>query len=216
MSVLLKRYQKYKHSGVKWIGEIPEHWDVRKLKYSDYVIMGQSPSSDDYKYDNGLPFLQGNAEFTELHPVPLLYCNSANKIAQEQDILLSVRAPVGEVNIADRQYGIGRDLTAIRPNETHSKLLYYIALCLHDELNSIATGSTYTAVSADDVRNVYIPTTEYSEQNDIADFLDRKTDIIKESINKIVIQIDKLRELRQALISSAVTGKIDVRQEAAV
>jgi type I restriction enzyme S subunit len=208
---MYRKYKKMKDSGVEWIGEIPEHWEVRKIKFTDKVIMGQSPSSDDYNYDNGLPFLQGNADFKNIHPEPILFCDYAVKTAEENDVLLSVRAPVGAVNIADRKYGIGRGLTAIRPVKTISSLLYYFFLILHDELNRIATGSTYLAISADDVRNSYIPFISIQEQHTIAAFLDRETSSIDVIIDKITVQISKLRELRQTLISNAVTGKIDVR-----
>jgi len=104
----MKPYLKYKDSGIEWIGEIPEQWEVTKLKYSDKVIMGQPPNSDDYNDTNkGLPFLQGNADFKTLFPKPKVWCETANKIAEKEDVLLSVRAPIGAVNIADQSYGIG-------------------------------------------------------------------------------------------------------------
>jgi type I restriction enzyme S subunit len=157
----MKPYLKYKDSGIEWIGEIPEHWEVTKLKYSDKVIMGQSPNSDDYNDTNeGLPFLQGNADFKTLFPKPKVWCETANKIAEKEDVLLSVRAPIGAVNIADQSYGIGRGLCAIRSKKSLAKLLFYLALSLNDELNSIGTGSTYTAVSIDDIANVFIPNKE--------------------------------------------------------
>src|SRR3989344_3631310 len=111
----LKPYPKYKESGVQWIGEIPEVWEVHKIKFKETVIMGQSPDSEDYNYENrGHPFLQGNAEFTELNPNPIIWCEMCNKFSQKNDILLSVRAPVGALNISDKKYGIGRGLCAIR------------------------------------------------------------------------------------------------------
>ena len=102
----MKRYERYKPSGIEWIGEIPDHWEEKRLKYSDNVIMGQSPSSSDYNMnENGFPFLQGNAEFGNISPTPKIWCETSTKIAQENDVLLSVRAPIGAVNIADQRYG---------------------------------------------------------------------------------------------------------------
>ena len=107
-------YPKYKPSGIKWLGKIPEHWEVRRLKFASRIIMGQSPSSNDYSYiSEGLPFLQGNAEFSYKHPVPRLRCNVAAKVAPAEALLVSVRAPVGALNVADREYGIGRGLCAV-------------------------------------------------------------------------------------------------------
>lgn len=160
-----KKYSEYKASGVEWLGDVPKHWSLKRLKYVDGVIMGQSPSSDDYNISEiGLPFLQGNADFTKLHPKPRIWCDVPNKISQKDDILLSVRAPVGAVNISDRRYGIGRGLCAIRAKSSFPKLLYYFTVSLKEELNSIATGSTYTAVSIDEVKNIIVPSIPTEEQ----------------------------------------------------
>ena len=73
-----------------------------RLKYIAKIDMGQSPSSSDYTTENdedGIPFLQGTAEFGEKYPTPVVYTTQANKIADEGDILFSVRAPVGQINI---------------------------------------------------------------------------------------------------------------------
>jgi len=212
----MKPYLKYKDSGIEWIGEIPEHWEVTKLKYSDKVIMGQSPNSDDYNDTNeGLPFLQGNADFKTLFPKPKVWCETANKIAEKEDVLLSVRAPIGAANIADQSYGIGRGLCAIRSNKSLAKLLFYLALSLNDELNSIGTGSTYTAVSIDDIANVIIPIIPPIEQQSIATYIDRKTHLIDTLIEKKQKLIDILKEQRAAIINQAVTKGLnpDVKQK---
>ncbi len=201
-----------KDSGIQWLGEIPEHWQVKSLKHINDVIMGQSPNSDDYN-DNqlGLPFLQGNADFTSYYPQPRIWCDTANKTAKVNDILLSVRAPVGSVNIADQNYGIGRGLCAIRSKNTIFKLLYYMTLTINEELNSIATGSTYTAISVDDIRNMSFPFCPLDEQKAIADYLDEKCEKVDRLMEKIEKHISLLKEYKSALISEAVTGKIDVR-----
>jgi type I restriction enzyme S subunit len=206
----MEQYDKYKPSGVEWIGAMPEHWEVKKIKYSDEIIMGQSPSSDDYSYaENGLPFIQGNAEFSELHPKPKLWCSSANKIALIDDILLSVRAPIGAVNIANQKIGIGRGLCLIRPKFHHKKYLYYFILFSTDELNSIGTGSTYTAVSAEEVKNLFILNPSADEQTAIANYLDEKTAQIDSLIGNKEKLIELLKEERTAVINQAVTRGID-------
>jgi type I restriction enzyme S subunit len=202
----MKRYEKYKPSGVEWIGEIPEHWEVNKLKYRDDAIMGQSPSSDDYNYVGiGLPFIQGNAEFKELHPEPKLWCDTANKVAIADDILVSVRAPIGAVNIADQKIGIGRGLCAIRAKQDIYKFLYYHFVILNEELNSIGTGSTYMAISAEEVKNVLLITLPTSEQIAIASFLDEKTAQVDTLISKKQKLTELLKEERMAIINQAVT-----------
>src|SRR5262245_25648177 len=80
------------------------------------LIMGQSPPSTTYnEVGEGLPFYQGKSEFGFCHPTPRLFCNAPIKIAKRNDILISVRAPVGPTNVADRECCIGRGLAAIRP-----------------------------------------------------------------------------------------------------
>ena len=203
-------YKKYKKSGIEWIGEIPENWEVKKIKFTDEVLMGQSPNSDDYNTKEiGLPFLQGNADFTNIYPQPRIWCDTSNKITTKEDILLSVRAPIGAVNISDQKYGIGRGLCAIRPQNTKSKLLYYLTVCLNDELNSMGTGSTYTAISVDEVKNVFIPSISKTEQKAIAKFLDHKTKQIDTLIEKKQKQIELLKEQRTAVINQAVTKGLD-------
>lgn len=202
----MKAYPVYKKSEIRWIGNIPNHWEVIRVKHSDIVIMGQSPNSNDYNLEDiGLPFLQGNADFTKLHPRPRVWCDTANKIAEKDDVLVSVRAPIGSVNIADQAYGIGRGLCAIRSNTTFSTLLFYFFIALNEELNSIGTGSTYTAISVDDVKNTHILKIPPPEQHAISDFLDRKTAQIDTLIEKKQRQIELLQEHRTSLINQAVT-----------
>lgn len=87
------------------------------LKWLASIVAGQSPTSTvvDVYVGEGLPFLQGNAEFGPEQPAPVHRCDSAHKRSSPGDILVSVRAPVGALNVADRSYGIGRGLAAVRP-----------------------------------------------------------------------------------------------------
>ena len=187
----MKPYPKYKDSGVEWIGKVPEGWEVKKLKFTDTVIMGQSPTSDNYNSNySGLPFLQGNAEFGSVNPTPRIWSKEANKIVTAGDVLVSVRAPIGAVNIADQVYGIGRGLCGIHPKNSHKKYLYYLFISLGEELNRIDTGSTFTAISVDNIRNTILPIPKAVEQQQIAAYLDRK-----------IAQIDNLISKKQKLIA---------------
>ncbi|WP_286680619.1 restriction endonuclease subunit S [Tepidanaerobacter sp. EBM-49] len=208
---------KMKDSGIEWIGDIPEGWEITKLKYICSITMGQSPKSEEYsREEGGLPFLQGNAEFTELYPHPKIYCDTANKRSKVNDILLSVRAPVGKMNISNRVYGIGRGLCAITAQKVHLKYLWYSMNVSLEELSINSQGSTFEAVTVADVNNLSAIVPPTDEQISIANFLDQKTAEIDSLVSEIQEQIQKLREYRQALIFEAVTGKIDVRDYAAV
>ena len=97
--------------------KLPKKWKIKKLVEVSKIIMGQSPPSDTYNENAlGIHFFQGKAEFTDLYPIEKKYCTKPTKIAEPNDILLSVRAPVGTTNIANQKCCIG-----IKP----SLLLFY-------------------------------------------------------------------------------------------
>jgi type I restriction enzyme S subunit len=198
---------KYKPSGVEWLGDVPEHWEVKRFKYSAKIIMGQSPNSNDYSDDSDLlPFLQGNADFTDRFPIPHIYCPSANKTAPKHSLLISVRAPVGALNEADQEYGIGRGLCAVIPKiEIDERYAWFAIHITREELDTLATGSTYDAVSVAEVGNMLFALPPLPEQQAIAVFLDRETHRIDELIAKKKRLLDLLAEQRTALVSRAVT-----------
>jgi type I restriction enzyme S subunit len=88
---------------------VPDGWIRVPLEKIADVIMGQSPDSQFVNEEEvGVPFLQGNADFTSKHPIPIHWVTRPRKLAKKNDVLISVRAPVGEINIADEEYCIGR------------------------------------------------------------------------------------------------------------
>ena len=206
-------YPAYKDSGVEWLGDVPEHWEVRRLKHSATLIIGQSPPSDDCSdVPIGPPFLQGCAEFGTLHPKPIQFCRTLSKISPPGAILMSVRAPVGRLNIANQEYGIGRGLCAILPNNEvlHAGLAQYQLEVLGRGLNMVATGSTYEAVSVGDVGNHPSILPPLPEQAAIVRYLDHADRRIRRCIRAKQKLIKLLEEQKQAVIHRAVTGRIDV------
>ncbi|UJS04582.1 restriction endonuclease subunit S [Cylindrospermopsis raciborskii] len=203
-----KRYPAYKDSGVEWLGEIPEGWETKRLKFISQLTMGQSPNSEDYNHDGyGAPFLQGNAEFGSRNPQAKIFCHTVNKYAEKGDILLSVRAPVGAVNEADQRYGIGRGLCSIRADELllSRVFVWFLLEVVKVQLNLFSTGSTYEAVAVTDVANLNCLLPPLTEQQAIAQFLDTETVKIDTLIAKKERLIELLKEKRTALISHAVT-----------
>jgi type I restriction enzyme S subunit len=131
--------------------------------------MGQSPDSKTYNTDGvGVPFYQGNADFGDLHPVTRVWCSQPVKKAKPGDILISVRAPIGAMNIATEVCCIGRGLAALTPNaDTRQKYLYYAIQSRVDSLIAQGTGSTFKAISKKILEETLIPDYSPSEQDEI-------------------------------------------------
>lgn len=198
-----------KDSGIEWIGEIPKHWEVMPLKYFANINMGQSVSGVDILVERqGVPFIQGCAEFTDKYPLPKYWCITPNKLAPKDSVLMSVRAPVGELNIADQEYGIGRGLCAF--NSSNNQYLYYLLLSNVDGLISYSNGSTYDAVTVSTLENYRVVVAPDSEKEEIVSYLDKKTQAIDEVIAIKQNQLSLLDEYKKSLIYEYVTGKREV------
>lgn len=161
------------------------------------INMGQSPDSSTYNEDgNGLPFFQGNADFGEIYPAVRMWCSEPTKIAREKDILISVRAPIGALNIANCECCIGRGLAALTVNEDicAQEYLWNALSGKVDELNSKGTGSTFKAINKKTLSETEIPLPPIDEQRKIAAILDKVSDLIA----KRQQQLDKLDEAVKA------------------
>ncbi|MCD8048657.1 MAG: restriction endonuclease subunit S [Clostridia bacterium] len=144
--------------------------------------MGQSPDSSTYnEQGNGLPFFQGNADFGEIHPKVRVWCSDPIKIANIGDILISVRAPIGAMNIADERCCIGRGLAALTPNQDVclQQYLYYAIQSRVDSLISQGTGSTFKAISKKVLEQTLIPVYSIDEQNEIISKIKEIETVIK-------------------------------------
>lgn len=161
------------------------------------INMGQSPDSSTYNEDgNGLPFFQGNADFGEIYPAVRMWCSEPTKIAREKDILISVRAPIGALNIANCECCIGRGLAALTVNEDIcvQKYLWHVLSGKVDELNSKGTGSTFKAINKKTLSETEIPLPPIDEQRKIAAVLDKIGDLIAKRRQ----QLDKLDKMVKA------------------
>ena len=161
------------------------------------INMGQSPDSSTYNEERiGLPFFQGNADFGTLHPSVRIWCSTPVKIAKQNDILISVRAPIGALNIADMECCIGRGLAALTVNPAicEQKYVWYGLESKVEELISKGTGSTFKAISKSILLDTELPIPCLTEQVHIAAVLDK----VSELIDLRKQQIAKLNELVKA------------------
>ena len=137
------------------------------------IQMGQSPDSKFYNNDKiGLPFYQGKADFGRINPIPKIWCSKSKKEAKPNDILISVRAPVGDLNINNVQSCIGRGLAAITcKSDVDMMYLYYHLKYLKPQLKHISTGSTFESINRSQLENLIIDYKPYFEQIKISNIL---------------------------------------------
>ena len=137
------------------------------------IIMGQSPLSQSYNIDKkGLPFYQGKTEFGDIYiKESNIYCNSPIKIAEKNDILMSVRAPVGDVNIAIHKSCIGRGLASIRAKKIDYLYLFYLLKEQKTKIEKMGVGSTFKAINKNNISSLKISIVEMNKQNKIKKYL---------------------------------------------
>lgn len=174
--------------------QLPEGWKWTKLSNITEIIMGQSPPSSSYNDRGiGLPFFQGKAEFGDIYPVPQKWCTVPSKSAEPNDILLSVRAPVGPTNLAYETCCIGRGLAALRAKHNlHYMYLFYYLKWIESELERYGQmGSTFNAITKEQIENVEIALPSLPVQRVIVTILN-KVDSILHKQGKIQRLIDNL------------------------
>lgn len=133
-------------------------------------ILGQSPPSSSYnERGEGLPFFQGKVDFGLIWPTPRVWCNDGQQFARRLDVLVSVRAPVGDVNLADTDCVIGRGVTAIRAGaDSDPWFLFFAMQHVKPVLAQRATGSTFGSVNKATLQDIQIPQFPLAEQRGIA------------------------------------------------
>ncbi len=190
--------------------DLPAAWATAQISDVASIIMGQSPPSSTYNYDgNGLPFFQGKAEFGPLYPVAKAWCTHPSKIAKPDDVLLSVRAPVGPTNLAPSECCIGRGVAAIRPElGLNLKFLLYAFRRFANELDAKGTGTTFKAVSGKIVREFTLPIAPIGEQSRIADALDELLSDLDAGVAALEQVKAKLTVYRASILKAAVEGSL--------
>lgn len=194
------------------IGRVPSDWDTRELGDESIasIIAGQSPPSSTYSKENqGLPFLQGKTEFGDIFPSPTVYCSKPIKVAKKDDVLLSVRAPVGDVNIAPFECCIGRGLAAVRTRKdrlSHMFLFHYLRL-EGKRFKALSTGSTFKAIRMQEIEKFQVPLPPVPEQVAIVEVLG-VVDSAIELADKVILKTERLKKgLMQKLLTEGIGHK---------
>lgn len=137
------------------LGLIPEGWEVKLMNELVNLTMGQSPKSEFYNEEgNGLPFHQGVTDYGSRFPTHRVFCTSENRLAQLGDILLSVRAPVGRINLADQKIVIGRGLAALRHKKDMQSFLLYFLKDRFQKEDSIGSGTIFNSVTKKELESL--------------------------------------------------------------
>lgn len=143
---------------------------IVKLGDVSNITMGQSPPGESYNDEKiGIPFIQGNAEFGELNPLRHKFTNKPTKIVAMKSILMSVRAPVGDLNIANKDYCIGRGLCGINSHDSDNMYVFYLLQVLVNKLIKVASGSTFTSVDKKTIESLEIPYPEIKIRKSFSD-----------------------------------------------
>ena len=165
------------------------------------IILGQSPESKSYNTKGeGLPFFQGKTEFTDWFPIPNKWCTEPKKIAEPFDVLLSVRAPVGPTNIAKEKCCIGRGLAAIRYADCYKYVLYYLR-SVSKYLESKATGTTFSSISGDTIKNLPIPLPPLPTQHAIVSRIETLFAELDKAVQHLRTAQQQIKTYRQAVLN---------------
>ena len=196
--------------GATHASPLPNCWRWVRLGEVCVIIAGQSPPGSTYRTSpEGLPFFQGKADFGLLNPVVRVWCVEPNKIALPGDILISVHAPVGPTNIADVMCCIGRGLAAIRcGGNTDSDFILSALRRFENKLVEKGAGSTFEAISRDDLEQLSIPLPPLSEQQRIAAVLREQMAAVEKARSAAEEELQTINALPAALLRRAFNGEL--------
>jgi type I restriction enzyme S subunit len=192
-------------------GSIPKGWRMGTVGDAFDLIMGQSPPGETYnEIAEGISFYQGRTDFGNRYPTPRIYCTAPTRFANSGDTLVSVRAPVGDVNMANEKCSIGRGLASIRHKSGSRSFTYCSMLFLKEEFDVFeGEGTLFGSISGDGFRNikVVIPSPEV-----VAEF-ERQVYPLDQSIENNESQIKTLATIRDALLPKLLSGELRVKQK---
>lgn len=208
-------------SDIDWLGDIPEHWEITKLKYVSTVQTGSTPSTSVEAYwDKPVKnwftpgdFITFRLSYSNRKVSEQAFNKGACRIFPKGSILLvGIGATLGKVGIVTVECSANQQVNAITFNDKIYPLYgaYFLSAC-HDALNSVSNASTLAILNQDQTKQFPIVIPPIDEQQAIAEFLDKKTEKIDALIDELSKQLDELAEYKKAVISEAVTGKVDVR-----
>ncbi len=200
----------YKSSGGKMVWneelekEIPEGWEFGELNDIAEILMGQSPSGDSYNEEGiGEIFYQGRTDFKFRYPDIRMYTTEPKRKALKGDILISVRAPVGDINIANEDCCIGRGIASIRSKLGYNSHLFYLMLDIKKQFDiSNDEGTIFGSITKEGLHEIEI----INPQNEIKILFESKLQVIDNKIKNNCNQIKSFKKIKNLLLSKMVKG----------
>ena len=191
------------------LGPIPQGWEIKQLDEMCHVLMGLSPKSEFYnKVGEGLPFHQGVTDFRERFPTDRVYCTVQKRIAEIGDILFSVRAPVGRINVANKKVVIGRGLSAIRSKSGAQAFMLQQLKDRFQEEDTMGSGTIFNAITKADLLGVQL----LKPTQSIVTKFEEATEPISLELANLTIKNANLRQTRDLLLPKLISGEIDVSE----
>ena len=203
----------YKSSGGKMVynerlsGRFLEGWEVKELSQIANITMGQSPVGSSYNESGeGEIFFQGSTDFGLRFPSIRQYTTKPSRMAKSGDILLSVRAPVGTMNIADAECCIGRGLAALNSKEGFDAYLFYVMAISNEYLTDVTVRKTFGSITKDDLYSLKLV---YPDNNQLKAY-----DSVVSKFNELIFnnhkQNQQLTQLRDWLLPMLMNGQVRV------
>ncbi len=189
------------------LGEIPQGWEVRKLGVVCRLTMGQSPKSEFYnEAGDGVAFHQGVTDFGDRFPSDRLFCTAEGRMANAGDILFSVRAPVGRMNIANKQIMLGRGLSAIRHHRGYQAFLWEQLRNRFTKDDMMGNGAIFASVTKDDMQGIELVCPPAS----VVESATAHFEPLHTELATLSQQIQNLRRTRDLLLPRLLSGQVSL------
>lgn len=195
------------HEHVTIVDGVPEGWEKRKLSEIADITMGQSPKSVYYNEEgNGLPFHQGVSNFGTRFPYHQTYCTLKSRLALPGDILFSVRAPVGRINITLDKIVIGRGIAAIRSKFDQQNFLFYTLKNFFFKEDMMGGGAIFAAITKKDLHDIELVMPSIP----LIRMFQEYSQPIDREIEMLYLSNIKLAKARDLLLPRLMTGEVTV------
>src|SRR5690625_2501560 len=193
---------------VSELGEVPKGWGYSTIGKEFIVVNGQSPPGSSYnETGEGEPFYQGRTDFGFRFPTQRIYCTEPKRFAKKGDTLLSVRAPVGDLNIAIEDCCIGRGLSALRHKSGSGSFTYYAMKKIQNQIEAYeATGTVFGSINQKQLKSLET----IAPNDDVIEEFNRIAEPMDAQIMNLEFMNRELSNLRDTLLPKLISGEVEV------